>query len=380
MKLHERTRVLDEPALRSPDLFWALAPLCLLGAVALVARRADLGAVTWLAWTATWLVILVVRLVDTFGRMPLFFRGAPPRLTWLDAVVALYLIVWGLGLAHRALPPLPFLVAFPVLRLSRWASERLVLPIPEGEEVRMAGHLTGVTGRVGWSSRPAPRAETALVADSWATERRPIYSNGPLFYGTSLESFVVGAMVGSVASALTLLAPLLDWLSRGETGLTWIARLGPEVWIAPALAASSYLGRSASWPGSVVVLERSAFGVARWLPLALSGVVGAIAATAPASSGSEGVSYVQACLAALAATFLADRVSRVGMIDLEASGRVVLRIHGTALVVTDGRAHGADVVLETAVGPVRVTWPGVTGLRGVEFARGLAALVRRGDP
>jgi hypothetical protein len=48
--------------------------------------------------------------------------------------------------------------------------------------------------------------------------------------------------------------------------------------------------------------------------------------------------------------------------------------------VTDGRAHGADVVLETAVGPVRVTWPGVTGLRGVEFARGLAALVRRGDP
>jgi hypothetical protein len=261
MKLHERTRVLDEPALRSPDLFWALAPLCLLGAVALVARRADLGAVTWLPWTATWLVILVVRLVDTFGRIPLFFRGAPPRLTWLDAVVALYLIVWGLGLARRALPPLPFLMAFPVLRLSRWAR-----------------------------------------------------------------------------------------------------------------------GRSASWPGSVVVLERSAFGVARWLPLALSGVVGAIAATAPASSGSEGVSYVQACLAALAATFLADRVSRVGMIDLEASGRVVLRIHGTALVVTDGRAHGADVVLETAVGPVRVTWPGVTGLRGVEFARGLAALVRRGDP
>jgi hypothetical protein len=242
MKLHERTRVLDEPALRSPDLFWALAPLCLLGAVALVARRADLGAVTWLAWTATWLVILVVRLVDTFGRIPLFFRGAPPRLTWLDAVVALYLIVWGLGLAHRALPPLPFLVAFPVLRLSRWASERLVLPIPEGEEVRMAGHLTGVTGRVGWSSRPAPRAETALVADSWATERRPIYSNGPLFYGTSLESFVVGAQghgrLRGVGADVARPSPRLAFERRDRADMDCSSRAG---------------GVDRSCPGSVLV-------------------------------------------------------------------------------------------------------------------------------
>jgi hypothetical protein len=131
----------------------------------------------------------------------------------------------------------------------------------------------------------------------------------------------------------------------------------------------------------VPVLERAVDGRARWLPLGICWTVAAAASYGLSVPfiGEAAQGFASAGLVGLAWTVLADRLTRAGTIKRLPSGGSVLHLHGTALELTGARADGADVMLESTVGPLRVAWPGlqVAGL-GRRAAAALAKVVQTG--
>lgn len=369
---------------------------------------------------AIWFTVAIHRLRVARGHALRFFRGAPPRFGGLDVLV-LALVLGSLGLqAHpprsdgfetcpvcgqpigsgagrsNDQPRFPYgaaltqglAVSLMSLRALRWWREPRRLGITRGADVRRLGHLVGVGGQSGWTTWASPepllwRPGSPVTEHDYrgrasrdfgdADERTPeplppVPPTRRLWQGSgAVPTPRVGAGPGVLAAAVFvgLLAALL-----GESLL--LATLGTTL----AVSLFGRFTRPVSEDVSVVVLEHTAEGVDRWVPLGVSFgstlLTLALDAHLVAAAG-----FVGAALLGLALTFLSDRISRAGLVTFERE-RTILTLHGTTLTLTGAVAQDGEVILLNPVGPVVVT--SSLGGRAAELAAGLAAAVGAPPP
>lgn len=316
-----------------------------------------------------WLGMLLFRLLDSRRLAPTFFGGAPPRFSWLDILVASSLFVgrfdvgslgvFRIGGIQQPLfgvsLSLGLATSIMSLRVARWAYEARTLTISGGSEVRAAGFLTGVEQESGWSVRRAPRGGAWRAAPreveqlgyrvsgstpaghARSSDHDPGRGLGHLDSVSWPRSGALTELVAPLPDALKgtpqgeglsepvsgvahpmhgpgpgifVLAPLVGWLVDVITFGTLPSAVGTAL----ALIALSFWKRPGKATGLALVLERSADGPARWLPLALTWAV-TMAATWAWSTGMSSSPIVKGgCVAiiAYAWTFIADRLTRDG--------------------------------------------------------------------
>jgi hypothetical protein len=383
------------------------ASLSILSAGALWASSTWTVAAALALMTTQWAFLAVLPWLDGLRPMPLFFRGAPPRLGGVDGWSAAALLVFVLY-EHQVEGALAlgFASSLATLRLLRWTFEWRALPWSEGSEIKRSGFLTGIDRQVGWSVRHALRSVSWTQVIRWTQVAGDDVDVDYRRNARPPEQKVLEGAETAIPGALDDDSAVLRQGGPSElpapdphgpgVGLLFVAPLVGvlgaylihEV-LLPPLVAGAWVAFG-SWrregsPSAVLILESPVAGLARWLPFALTGAVAVIVsrdvlASALVRTGvSAGISAVAAVLAGLSWTFLVDRLSRLGFVVQHASGVRVLKIHGSAVPITGARTAETDVLVETIVGSLRVTWPGLPSLaREREMAQALISILVTG--
>jgi hypothetical protein len=397
-------RVLAQ-AMRSPKL----------GATMQVAVSASLGAFGAHLWTSSshwtealslaivtglWMGIAVFRGLDLLRPIPVFFRGAPPRLGIVDVVVGSSLLIH-LWLDHAMVTAyvLGLAASISQLRLLRWLVEWRAMPWSLGTAVRRVGLLTGIGDQIGWSSRsaPFPLSLTTKLREGVEVDYRrnaePVELPSPQTVESTIAALETESLVResggpsplpgperhAPGAALLFLAPLLGVIGAYKTQLILLPSLVLGAWVV-----LGFWRRTGSHPGTVLIVESPVSGAARWVPLMLTWAVATAASwnVTPMTLGRYPVElekFLVATLTGLVWTFFADRLTRAGVVAQRGSGANVLEIHGSTVEVTSGRTVEGAVWLDTAVGAVRVTWPGLYSLETQrEFGRALVSILTTG--